>query len=607
MPYLFDPSKLNYSGNKVAVRNLISVCNSYEEIYSNLRAQLTLARDSINSWYSVWNGAFQRTDISVNAFDPEHKQFLKQLAIILDLFYNNINSILSTSSVPISMQYSKNTFTYYTLTNNNLFARQDLQLALETVKNLSINCTAAVIALSNSTANASTITEQLVLSIFSSLDNLITNTTLDGQDISGYSANNIQAKNCVFNLCSDISNSTFTNCKFVKSKTSACSFNKTDFIDTSLSQVNLVETKLTGCDLSSSIVLINSVVNNATKLIGGDVNNSVINTCTTIKDCSFTNCYVSNVTTASNLVFINSDTSGVNFTNSTISNCSMINGKAWYCDLSNTYFKNVDISGGTPTVNNSYINCTIRSVNLTTCILSGMNNSSTTTANITNGSGSIKKSIITNCDLNGMYIEDCDISGCNINNCRIVNSGSNGIHFSSIINCTGTFGPVNDSTIYPVMPDLVTIVPTVIQSNNVEYTENLFRTLRLKYLVGRLNNIGCYCNTAQKYDFINQIQYSNSLIGGRYFFKIGDFTTEVLSVNILNKTIGDVFMCVVGSGLSVVPTNTSLPKPTKIEDESLIYETNATPIIEAFTRMMDEINFSSGLLEDSRNLFNALL
>lgn len=607
MPYLFDPSKLNYSGNKVAVRNLISVCNSYEEIYSNLRAQLTLARDSINSWYSVWNGAFQRTDISVNAFDPEHKQFLKQLAIILDLFYNNINSILSTSSVPISMQYSKNTFTYYTLTNNNLFARKDLQLALDTVKNLSINCTAAVIALSNSTANASTITDQVVLTVYSSLSSLITNTTLDGQDISGYTANNIQAKNSVFSSCVDISNSTFTNCKFVNSKSTACSFNKTDFANTLLSQANLVETKLTGCDLSSGIVLTNSVVNSGTKITGATVNNSVVNTCTTIKDCSFTNCFVSEVPTASNLVVVNSDTSGVNLTNSTISNCSMIGGKAWYCDLSNTYFTGVDICGGTPTLNNSYVNCTIKSVNLTTCVLSGINNSSTTTANLTNGSGSIKKSTIVNCDLNGMYIEDCDISGCNINNCRIVNSGVNGIHYSSIINCTGTFGPVNDCTIYPVMPDLVTLVPTVTQSNNIEYTDNVFRTLRLKYLVGRLNNIGCYCNTSQKYDFVSQIQYSNSLVGGRYFFKIGDFTTEVLSVNILNKTIGDVFMAVVGSGLPVVPTNVILPKPTSLEDESLIYESNSTPIIEAFTRMMDEINFSSGLLEDSRNLFNALL
>ncbi len=608
MPYLFDPSKLNYSGNKVAVRNLISVCNSYEEIYSNLRAQLTLARDSINSWYSVWNGAFQRTDISVNAFDPEHKQFLKQLGIILDLFYNNINSILATSSVPISMQYSNNNFTYYTLTNNNLFARKDLQLALDTVKNLSLNCTAAVIALSNSTANASTITEQVVLSVYSSLSSLITNTTLDGQDISGYTTNNIQAKNSVFNLCNDISNSTFDNCKFVNSKSSSCSFTKTDFISTILSDSTLISTKSYNCDLSKNIILTNSVVNNGNKIIGANVNNSVVNTCTTIKDSSFNNCFVSTVTTASNLVFINSDTSGVNLTNSTISNCSMIGGTAWYCDLSNTYFKGVDISGGSATLNNSYINCTIKAVNLTTCVLSGINNSSTTNSNITNGSGSIKKSTIVNCDLNGMYIENCDLSGCNINNCKIVNTDNGvGIHFSSIINCTGTFGPVNDCTIYPVMPDLVTVVPTVVQSKNIEYTENIFRTLRLKYLVGRLNNIGCYCNISQKYDFINQIQYSNSLIGGRYFFKIGDFTTEVLSVNILNKTIGDVFLSVVGSGLPVVPTNVILPKPTKLEDESLIYEVNATPIIEAFTRMMDEINFSSGLLEDSRNLFNALL
>lgn len=606
MPYLFDPSKLNYSGNKVAVRNLISVCNSYEEIYSNLRAQLTLARDSINSWYSVWNGAFQRTDISVNAFDPEHKQFLKQLAIILDLFYNNINSILSSSSVPVSMQYTKGTFTYYTLTNNNLFARQDLVLALDTVKNLALNCTSAVISLANSTANASTLTDQIVLVVYSSLSSLITNTTLDGQDISGYIANNIQAKNSIFRGCTDISNSTFTNTKFINSICKACTLDKTDFNNCVLSDVRLTKTKLLGCDLSVNIILTDSVMI-GNKIADGTVNNSVIKSCNTINNCDFTNCYLDDVTACSQSSFINSDTSGVYITNSVISNCSMTNGKAWYCDLSNTYFLNVDICGGTPTLNNSYINCTIQKVDITTCALSGVNNSFTTTSNVTNGSGSIKKSTIVNCDLNGMYIEDCDLSGCNINNCRIVNSGLNGIHFSSIINCTGTFGPVNDSTIYPVMPDLVTVVPTVIPSENIEYTDNIFRTLRLKYLVGRLNNIGCYCNIAQKYDFINPIVYKNSLVGGRYFFKIGDFATEVLSVNILNKTIADVFQVVVGSGLPVVPTQVTLPKPTGPNDESAIYETNQTPIIEAFTRMMDEINFSSGLLEDSRNLFNALL
>jgi hypothetical protein len=206
-----------------------------------------------------------------------------------------------------------------------------------------------------------------------------------------------------------------------------------------------------------------------------------------------------------------------------------------------------------------------------------------------------------------MYIEDCDLSGCNINNCKIANSGSNGIHYSSIINCAGTFGPVNDSTIYPIIPNLISEIPTVVPSENIEYNDNIFRTLRLKYLVGRLNNIGCYCNTIQKYDFVNPIIYTNSLVGGRYFFKIGDFTTEVLSVNILDKTIGEVFQTVVGSGIPIAPTNIILEKPTKPEDESAIYETNTTPIIESFTRMMDEINFSSGLLEDSRNLFNALL
>ena len=104
MPYLFDKSKLNYSSNKVAVRNLISVCNAYEEIYSNIDAQLVLASESLQSWYSVWNGAFLTSDTTLSGTDPDHIQFLKQLSIILDVFFSSVDSIVTSSSVPISME-----------------------------------------------------------------------------------------------------------------------------------------------------------------------------------------------------------------------------------------------------------------------------------------------------------------------------------------------------------------------------------------------------------------------------------------------------------------------------------------------------------------------
>jgi hypothetical protein len=104
MPYLFDENKLNYSGNKVAIRNLVQVCNSYEEIYSNVRAQLTLAIDSVQSWYATWNGAFLSSDVSLNGSDAEHQQFLKQLSIILDILYKSLDSIVMASSVPVSME-----------------------------------------------------------------------------------------------------------------------------------------------------------------------------------------------------------------------------------------------------------------------------------------------------------------------------------------------------------------------------------------------------------------------------------------------------------------------------------------------------------------------
>jgi hypothetical protein len=176
-----------------------------------------------------------------------------------------------------------------------------------------------------------------------------------------------------------------------------------------------------------------------------------------------------------------------------------------------------------------------------------------------------------------------------------------------LFDCQGTFNQVYNSKLYPTITDQISLKPITVESSDITYIDNMFRTLRLKYLVGRLNNIGCYCNAAQAYNYTSAIDSKNNMIGGRYFYKIGDFTTEVISVNLLGKTIGDIFATVVGSGSCSVSKNINIPKPTKPEDEFAIYETNATPVIETFTRMMDEINFSSGLLEDSRNLFNALL
>ena len=39
------------------------------------------------------------------------------------------------------------------------------------------------------------------------------------------------------------------------------------------------------------------------------------------------------------------------------------------------------------------------------------------------------------------------------------------------------------------------------------------------------------------YDYVSDISKSNCIIGGRYFYKIDDFTTEIISVNLEEKTI----------------------------------------------------------------------
>lgn len=103
MTELYNESKLNYMGNKVAVRNLISICNSYEKIYSSMGAQLVLATNSVESWYATWNATLSDSDISLNGTNTEHRQCLQELSLILDVLYLNTNSILTTSFTPVSM------------------------------------------------------------------------------------------------------------------------------------------------------------------------------------------------------------------------------------------------------------------------------------------------------------------------------------------------------------------------------------------------------------------------------------------------------------------------------------------------------------------------
>ena len=600
MPYLFDPSKLNYSGNKVAVRNLISVCNSYEEIYSNVRAQLTLAKDSVNSWYSVWNGAFQRTDVSINAFDAEHKQFLKQLGIILDLFYNNINSILSTCSVPITMQYKYNTFTYYVPINNNMFKRQDI--AIRTIENLEINCSNDVIALKNINLNASTLDRSLLFN-YDLSEGIIEDTTLTNHDISGYNITNTDISNSILENC-DISQSVITDSYSVD-----CSFISLDKITRGdIYHCNITDALLNNCNIKNSYIssskILNTYATNTNILSSSNITNSYFNLCPVISNITGSSLYIVKVQDCSNSTISNSDFVDVSINNcdlymDSINNCII----RVVCDISNTYIINSDISSGSilkSNVNTSKIN----NVTLTTSVILGSNSNSTSIES----KGCVKNSTISDCDLSGVYIYNCTLNSCNVFNCRLVNNyiGSS----SNLIECTGTNNEIHNSFLYPYTNcGIVNSTPVTITSNNINYNSNFFRTLRLKYLVGRLNNIGCYNNLKLSYDYINDISNTNCIVGGRYFYKIGDFQTEIINIDLKNKTIGNIFSDIIGDNLSCVNSNTRtiIPIPTTEWDEDVIYETNNSSVVSVFSRLMDEINFSCGLLEDSRNLFNALL
>jgi uncharacterized protein YjbI with pentapeptide repeats len=599
MPYLFDPSKLNYSGNKVAVRNLISVCNGYEEIYSNIRAQLTLAKDSVNSWYSVWNGAFQRTDVVINSYDPEHKQFLKQLGIILDLFYNNISSILATCSVPITMQYDYNTFTYYVPVNSNMFKK--LEIAVKTLANLEINCTDDVVALKDISLNSSTINRSLLFE-YNLTESTIQNTDIENQDISGYKITDTLLNVCFIETC-DISRS-FVNDSYIMNT----NFRTLDVVTRGdLSNCTVKDTSLNNCNVLNSDISFstiydthakNSTIKNSYSL------NSYFNNCSKVADISGDSLYLFNVNDCSGSKIANSDFEDVSLNKcklymDSFKNCTF----RISCDISNSYIINSDISNAT--IINSNINYT-KTIGgtLTACIIIGSNSKSITSVDT---KGIVKNAFLSGSDLSGVTVTNCDVSGCQLFNCRLVNNYN--VKNSTLIECTGTGNQIYKSFLYPYTDnDIVQSFPVKITSKNINFSSNFFRTLRLKYLVGRLNNIGCYSNTDLTYDYINDISESNCIIGGRYFYKIGDFTTEVISVNLEDKTIADVFYTVIGSGNGCVTrTFKTIPTPVTQWEESVIYELNNNPIVEVFSRMMDEINFSSGLLEDSRNLFNALL
>jgi uncharacterized protein YjbI with pentapeptide repeats len=599
MPYLFDPSKLNYSGNKVAVRNLISVCNGYEEIYSNIRAQLTLAKDSVNSWYSVWNGAFQRTDIVINPYDPEHKQFLKQLGIILDLFYNNISSILATCSVPITMQYNYNTFTYYIPVNNNMFKRQDI--AVKTLNNLDINCSAAVLALKSINLNSSKINRTLLYDYNLTVGTII-NTYIENKDVSGYKITDTSLNVCFIEAC-DISRSFITDSYIMNTN-----FRTLDVITRGdISTCTIRDSSLNNCNVLNSDISFskiydtygkNSTIKNSLSL------NSYFNNCPAIYDISGDSLYITNVTDCSNSTINNSDFNTVN-----INNCKLYSDSLTSCvvrlssDISSTYIINSDLSGGIAKISN--INYTkTYNYTLTGCVIVGSNSNY---VNNIDTKGSVYSSTINTCDLSGVTVTNCTLESCNLFNCRLLNNTS--VNNCTLIECTGSGNQISNCFLYPYNDNgMVQSFPVTIKSSNITYSSNFFRTLRLKYLVGRLNNIGCYNNTDLTYDYVNDISNSNCIIGGRYFYKIGDFGTEVISVNLQEKTIGDVFYTVIGDGCGYsAKSYKTIPVAVNQWDESDIYELNNNPIVEVFSRMMDEINFSSGLLEDSRNLFNALL
>ena len=637
MPYLFDPSKLNYSGNKVAVRNLISVCNGYEEIYSNIRAQLTLAKDSVNSWYSVWNGSFQTTSVSINPYDPEHKQFLKQLAIILDLFYNNISSILSTCSVPITMQYDYNKFTYYVPFNNNFFKNQPI--ALSTISNLVINVTDDVIALKNTLLNVSKVNRSLLFQYDLTASD-ISNDIIDSHDISGYNIYNSTLNNDFLQGC-DISYSTISNSyltsgndlsggNVIHSIISYSDVSDNYIVDSSLNNCNIrSNTYLYRSDISSSYAY-NSTVNG---LISGSFTagissssvrtsalNSYFNTCSFISNINGDSLYITSVADCSNSVINNSD-----FVDTTVNTCmlfsdSFVSCKVTSSDISNCYISSSDISASF--MQNSNVNTSqVTGGYITASIIVGNNSLNMASPDLTNSV--LNNVVISDCDISGVLIYRCSVYNCNLYNCLLINNNSSTgltsydaqpgqycVNYCKILYCTGSGNNITNSSLYPYLSGatLIESYPVTISSSNITYSSNFFRTLRLKYLVGRLNNIGCYNNTSLTYNFINDISDSNCLVGGRYFYKIGDFATEIISVNLQSKTIADVFYTIIGDGTgSGTNTYKTIPTPTTQWDESVIYELNNNPIVEIFSRMMDEINFSSGLLEDSRNLFNALL
>jgi len=617
MPYLFDPSKLSYSGNKIAVRNLLSVCNSYEEVYSNVRAQIVLAQGSLESWYSVWNSAFPDVDATLDPKNDEHILFVKQLGIILDMFYQNVESLATLTKTPITIQHEFTKFKFYVPINNNRFTTNPT--AVKSIENLVINCTPEVLALIRQILNTSNI-NRLLLEQYNLTNSEITNITLNTQDISGYNVTKATAVDSYFEYC-DISQSGITNSIVFRSRNESniltgCDVSNCVDISGGIS-FGIYETSLNNCKIMNSEIYYNSSLLDSyveySKMNNSYLINSYANHMSEISGCTITRSYCVDVSNFSMCDLSNSDISDCSAYNCTFSECSFVKGTSTSNLFNNTTLTDVKVMNtqgvvnntGTANVNDSFLTCWLKNTKLRNCILYGTNTKLTASSASNEMKGFIDGSILVSCDLSGMIVNASDLSGCNLFNCRLTNNTQSGkrLYNCTITDCIGDSNIIINSSLTKSY-ELVDSKLVTVQSNDIEYSSNFYRNLKLKYLTARVNNIGVYNNKTVAFDYINDISQSNCLIGGRYFLKIGDFNTKIINIDLQNKTLNDILKLVNGP-LSV--QNKICPTPYSVYDTNCIYDNVEIPLVDMFKQLHAEVDFSSGLLEDSKHVFNALL
>lgn len=137
--------------------------------------------------------------------------------------------------------------------------------------------------------------------------------------------------------------------------------------------------------------------------------------------------------------------------------------------------------------------------------------------------------------------------------------------------------------------------------NTFEFTDNYCRELKLNHNIGSLNNIGIGFNANIPFDYINDISSNaNRFINGRYAYRIGTFATQILQIDLWNETSSR------ESKIQELFNNTVATGEIGYIDFGTTHKVYIN-VMKSLNCLIDQLNFSTSNLQNSRSAFSALL